>query len=625
MCGIVGVLHRDRDKPIDSYLLDQMTDLMTHRGPNDRGTFINKNIGLGQRRLSIIDLESGHQPMHDDENSRVIVYNGEVYNFAELKNRMEGGRSKFRTNSDTEVVLKSARFDDLKWLEAMNGMFAFAVWDELKQSLMLVRDRLGVKPLYYTDLGTSFIFASEIKPLLLYPGVRREPNSERIPEYIAFRSIAGEETFFKGIYQVPPGHALILEPEAYKLKIIRFWHEGVDTLVLPNIGGKVAAQGYFLDLLNSAVKNRLVSDVPVGTYNSGGVDSSLVTAIVRNFKTEELHTFSVGFEEATHDERKYANIVSKRYNTNHHSIVVSQDEYAKEIFKTTWHLEEPINHPHTVQILFLSRLAKEFVTVVLTGEGADELFGGYPRYNIAKLYKLIKLMPSFILDCIRHLLDFLGERRLRKIAENIFLDEIGVLINNSRCVPIREMQMISPQGVDLIPRETLYKNRYLKGGNLVQRLLYYDQRTYLPSLLSRLDKMSMAASIEARTPFLDYRLVEWSYRLGSEEKIKGFTNKHIVKQAAEQYLPKEIIYRRKFGFDVPIKDWLRSNNGIGQLVGLIRDRSFRERGYFDQVIVDRLIDEHKMGDRDHSEILWGLLNLEIWHKEFIDGDFQPIQ
>jgi asparagine synthase (glutamine-hydrolysing) len=505
----------------------------------------------------------------------------------------------------------------------MNGMFSFALWDEGSHSLLMARDRLGVKPLYYVDLGSSFIFASEIKPLLMYPGVRREVNEERIPEYIAFRSIVGEETFFKGIKQVPPGHALSLEPDAYQVKIRRFWHEGLNMPASAYAIGNGPARTQFLEIFKSAVKSRLVSDVPVGTYNSGGVDSSLVTAIVRGYKTEELHTFSVGFEEATHDERKYSDIVSKLYHTTHHAIVVNQEEYAKEIFKATWHLEEPINHPHTVQILLLSKVAKEFVTVVLTGEGSDEVFGGYPRYNIAKLHRWMSLMPSFASRCSRFLLSSLNGRRMQKIAENLGYDETELLINNSRFVPMPELQALYPHGIDLRMRTALNDDRYLNGDDVVQRLLYYDQRTYLPSLLTRLDKMSMAASIEARVPFLDYRLVEWSYKLDSNEKIRGFTNKYIVKRAAERYLPREIIYRKKFGFDVPVGEWLRSKHSLGGFLELLRDKTFRERGYFDYKRVGKLIDEHIAGTKEHSEILWGLLNLEIWQRVFIDeGSFQ---
>jgi asparagine synthase (glutamine-hydrolysing) len=517
------------------------------------------------------------------------------------------------------VVLRLAGFGDLGWIEMMNGMFTFAIWDETRQSLLLARDRLGVKPLYYADLGSSFIFASEIKPLLMFPGVQRGVNEERIPEYLAFRSIIGEETIFKGIKQVPPGHAVILHPDAYEVKIKRFWHEGLNRSGPASAVTNGTSQAQFTELLKTAVKSRLISEVPLGTYNSGGVDSSLVTAIVRKFNSEELHTFSVGFDEATHDERKYSNIISKMYRTNHHAIVVNREDYAKEIFRTTWHLEEPINHPHTVQILLLSKLAKEFVTVVLTGEGADEVFGGYPRYNIAKVHRLVGPMPNFVQKLIRSVLVPIDGRRVQKIADNISYDGTEVLINNARFVPVKETELIYPQGINLAARRAIYDNRYLRGGDLVQRLLYYDQRTYLPSLLTRLDKMSMAASIEARVPFLDYRLVEWSYKLASSEKIRWFTNKYIVKRAAEGYLPKEIIYRKKFGFDVPVKEWLRSNRALGQFLDLLRAKAFRDRGYFNQKTITKLIDEHLAATKDHSEILWGLLSLEIWHRVFIDA------
>src|SRR2546429_4141036 len=420
MCGIAGILNRDLQKPIDREILEKMTDMMAFRGPDGRGLFIDGNIGLGHRRLSIIDLATGQQPMTDSGNAKVISYNGEIYNFRSLRDSVLTNRGvKTRTSSDTEVLLHLSDLDNLKWLETLNGMFAFAIWEEKTKKLLLARDRLGIKPLYYLDLGASLIFASEIKPLLAFPGVQRNINESKITEYLAFRSIAGEETFFKGIKQVPPGHVMILEPDAYRPRIVRFWREGIDSGASAFANPNKAPEEQFMDIFSDAVRSRLISDVPVGTFNSGGVDSSLVTAVARSFKTDELHTFSVGFEDSTYDESKYAAIVSNRYGTNHHALVINQDDYSKELYKTIWHLEEPINHPHTVQLLLLSRHARKFVTVVLTGEGADEVFGGYPRYQAVKASEFLKLAPAFASKGLASVLGHIGGRRVAKLSRSL--------------------------------------------------------------------------------------------------------------------------------------------------------------------------------------------------------------
>lgn len=619
MCGIVGILNRDVRQPVDRELLERMTDAMSHRGPDGRGVYIKDNIGLGHRRLSIIDLAGGHQPMIEPDSGNVIVFNGEIYNYRSIRNSRVGGvDSRYLTSSDTEVLLHTVSLDDLRPLELLNGMFSFGFWESATRSLLLARDRLGVKPLYYVDLGTSFAFSSEIKPLLLLPGIRRQVNEDKIAEYLAFRNIAGNDTFFSGIHQVPPGHVLILRPGTYAPKCERFWKEGANQSATHYVSAKNPEE-QFLEIFRDSVSSRLISDVPVGTFNSGGVDSSLVTAIARSFKKDELHTFSVGFEEATHDESRYANIVSKQFNTNHHALRISETEYAAELESTVWRLEEPINHPHTVQILLLSKLAREFVTVVLTGEGSDEVFGGYPRYNVVKLDMLCGLMPALVRRGAGRALALLNGRRLDKLSRSLGRSDWEQAAVNAMFASSHDVNRISRQELNLQTRKNIYLNRFVSGGDSVDKLLYYDQRTYLPSLLMRLDKTSMAASIEARVPFLDYRLVEWSYKIPSSVKIRGLVNKWIVKGAADQILPREIVHRKKFGFDVPIGQWLRNPKGLGRFLDLLRDSKFRERGYFDHVKVSSLVEQHLSGERDHTEIVWGLLGFEMWCRKFIDS------
>lgn len=621
MCGIVGFLMRDPHATPPRERLERMTDCMRNRGPDERGTWIDGPIGFGHRRLSIIDLSTGQQPMHDPRRARVLTYNGEIYNFRALRDALPAQtRAQLRTTSDTEILLQLADFDSLDWLERLNGMFAFALWDPASRRLLLARDRLGVKPLYYVDTGEAFVFASEIKPLLMHPGVTRRVNESRLAEFLAFRSVAGDETLFAGIRQVAPGHAVLLEPDEYRPRFVRFWREGADT---PESDYPAPGRDHterFIEILKDAVRHRLVADVPVGTYNSGGLDSSLVTALARSLKPGELHTFSVGFDEASHDESHYADLVSKRFGTTHHTLRIDKRTYAKHLEETALHLEEPINHPHTVQLLLLSRLARQHVKVVLTGEGSDEVFGGYPRYNIVRLARMARLLPDGSARLLARAMSRTGSRRIVKLSESLGRDETALAIDNARFVPRADLARLSVPAKHPAAREAIYRDQSMRApGDAVDRLLHYEQRTYLSSLLTRLDKTSMAASIEARVPFLDYRLVEWSYRLGSQLKIRAFANKWLVKSGARAWLPKEIVQRRKVGFDVPIGAWMRDADALAPRLELLRDATFRQRGRFDARAVALLLDEHESRRADHSEVLWGLLGVELWERLFIDA------
>lgn len=619
MCGIVGILNKDKNRVVDRHLLEKMTMSISHRGPDDYGVYVNGNIGLGHRRLSILDLESGHQPMHDTEKNRVIVYNGEIYNYLDLKSDLKKRGHKFNTNCDTEVLLKIADYHNNTYLEQLNGMFAFAMWDEVNHSLLLGRDRLGIKPLYYIDLGDVFLFSSEIKALLLYPDVRREVNTDKVFEYIAYRNIVGTETMYKNIMQIPPGHIAKLNPSTYELKIENYWQEGKlnSSEIYTTKSDNFIEE--FLDIFSDAVRIRLISDVPVGTFNSGGVDSSLVSAIVRKNKHDVLHTFSAGFNEDTHDERQYALKVARLLGSTHHTIVMNQHEYSDSLEETLWYLEEPINHAHSVQILNLSRLSKDYVTVVLTGEGSDEIFAGYPRYNVPKL---AYMMPYTIRKSISRLLTPIAEsfhlRRSVKLLEAFGFSNEELISDNARYVPLSTYRRLTGNKYFYPDRHSLYEISVSKFNDYLQSHLYYDQRSYLSSLLTRLDKMSMAAGIEARVPFLDYRLIEWSYKIPSNIKLRFLSNKWIVKKSAEQYLPNDIVYRNKVGFGAPISEWLRNSAGLGRYLDIILDKKAKERGYFDHKIIEKMVSEHLNRNVDHGEILWGLLNLELWHRNFID-------
>ncbi|MEZ5543296.1 MAG: asparagine synthase (glutamine-hydrolyzing) [Pseudomonadota bacterium] len=616
MCGIAGMLSLDGARPADSEMLARMVDYIAHRGPDDKGVYIQGPVGLGHRRLSILDIEGGHQPWLDQGRGRALVYNGEVYNYRELRSKLQSRGMSFRSNCDTEVLLQMAEPGEDDWLNSLNGMFAFALWDERLQELYLARDRLGIKPLYYTLHDGRFYFASEIK-VLLAVGLPRLVNEKAVPEFLAFRTVSGSETIVRGIWALPPGHVLRIRPGDAAPRIDKFWDD------VANDGSAWADktlnyEEQFHQLIESAIRYRLIADVPVGTYNSGGVDSSLITAKVRQQMDGELHTFSVGFMEDEHDESQYAQVVADRLGTHHHTLVMSGREYADALEETVWYCDQPINHAHTVQLLQLSRLAKQYVTVVLTGEGADELFAGYPRYQIPMLAARLAVLPGPLHSGLGRLLELLHMRRLVKLFE-VSSDLDRSILEGARFCSLSEL---SSAGItDFIPeaRRELYRVTRSKGLSRLEQVLSFDRGTYLPALLDRLDRTTMASGVEARVPFLDYRLVEWSMRIPEAFKMKiGRDNKILVKKLAARIFPREMIYRRKVGFGVPVGKWFRDKDGLGRYLDLVTDDTFAARNYCDASRVRKLVERHRNGVSDHSDVLWGLVSLELWQRTFID-------
>jgi asparagine synthase (glutamine-hydrolysing) len=617
MCGLVGILRKSGRAAVERDLLERMNDAIAHRGPDDSGYYLSGNVGLAHRRLSIIDLSGGHQPMRDERNARVIVYNGEAYNFADLRDCFLTD-DRLATHSDTEVLLALTDFERFDWLERVNGMFAFAVWDERCRRLLLARDRLGVKPLYYAHLGDELIFASEIRSLLLHPRVTRELNIERVPEYLAYRTLGATETLFRGISQLPPGCVMVVDEDTLNPRIVEYWTEGRARDISDYVDPILSAEDQFEFLLKDAVRYRLVGDVPVGSFNSGGVDSSLVTAMMRSLTEGDLHTFSIGFEEAEYDERRYAQIVADQLGTHHHTLVATESQFANTYEKTLKHLEEPLNHANTVQLLMLSEFARQHVTVILTGEGSDEIFGGYPRLQIPMISRYASYLPAVISDSLAAVARSTRQRRLAKLFENCH-DFRTSVVENARNVSREELGRLVPKADDSILRRALLERAEARSRTQLDAMLYFEQRTYLPSLLMRLDKSSMAAGLECRVPFLDYRIVEWSYRLPDHYKIRLVkSNKYIVKKVAERWLPREIVYRRKSGFGSPLAQWLRNPKGLGRYLELLSDSTARTRGIFAQQRVEQLITEHLKEGRDHSEVLWALMNFELWCRRFID-------
>ena len=620
MCGIAGVFHFDRSRRPDRAVLGRMSSLIRHRGPDGEGMFVDGNVGLIHRRLSVIDIEGGRQPMRDAAAARTLVYNGEIYNYRALRDDLVAAGHAFHTDSDTEVLLHLVDPDDPSWIENVNGMFAFALWDERRRELLLCRDRLGIKPLYYAIVDDTFVFSSEIKPILAYPGFERRVNTDRIAEYIAFRTIVGAETLFEGIYELPPASIATLSESVRAPAITRYWPTDTDVYAAARVDRDARVHDQYEGLMKQAVSHRLVADVPVGSFNSGGVDSSLNAAIMRHITGTEIHTFSVGFDEPDYDESRYSDLIARHIGSNHHNLVVTGAEYRDNLPETLWHLEEPVGHAHTVQLMLLSRLAREYVTVALTGEGADEVFGGYPRLQIPALARYFNVLPAALVSALRAASETLGLRRAVKLLESAH-DPAKSITENARYVPEAALG-------ELFGATSAYRERHEimaaipeDGRSIIDRALIFDQSTYLPPLLNRLDKASMATALECRVPFLDYRLVEWSRTIPDRYKIRpGRENKVLVKEVAERWLPKEIIYRRKVGFGSPVAEWLREDGALKPYAALVLDPVATGRGYFDAAGVRKLFDDHMNGAADHHEALWGLMSLEMWHRAFIDAD-----
>lgn len=613
MCGIVGFVHHDRDYPLDQARMISMTAALRHRGPDAHGIYIDGNIGMGHRRLSVIDLAAGQQPMVDRKTGRVIVYNGEFYNYREIRSRLEAGGTSFSTNSDTEVLLKMARFENLDWLNDINGMYAFAILDRKAGKILLCRDRLGIKPLYYSMVGGALAFASEIKALVACEEFDATVNSEAIGEYLAFRHVLQPRTLLKNVHQLPSGHAAIIDIRTLAIALRRFWYERDENDVLSDIDGDKSFSEQFESLFLDAVSLRLVGEVPLGTFNSGGVDSSLVTQQVRRLTRGELHTFSVGFNESEHDESEYSQIVAKKVGTHHHTLVMNAIEFADSLEEAIYFHDEPLAHPNSVQILQLSRLAKEFVTVALTGEGADELFAGYPRYQIPLIRDRLGRGVCGLFRAAAPMASRLHLRRLVKLLEH-FDSVDSTLIHSGQFCPSSDLSaLVGASDSWLFSRAALLDDAATHAVSLLEKILAYDRSTYLPALLMRLDKMTMAAGLEARVPFLDYRLLLWSKTIPPSEKIKVFSeNKRILKEYAARTFPKRMIYRRKVGFGVPLAAWLRDRKSLGRYLELFSDVTFSSRGWWDVRQAHRLRDQHLASRHDHSEALWGLINLEIW-------------
>ncbi len=612
-------------------MLERMRDVITHRGPDDAGLFIDGNVGLGHRRLSIVDVAAGHQPMTNEDGSLQIVYNGEIYNHADHRSSLEANGHVYQTVCDTETILHLYEEHGAACVDYLRGMFAFAIWNSNRRELFIARDRLGVKPLYYVhaDDGSLF-FGSEIKTLLEAQAVKPELNYDALPDYLANHAPSGEETMFRGVKRLLPGHTLTWRNG--RVEVRKYWDVSFEKDTQNVSDRDYVAQ--WSELFRESVRLRLMADVPLGMFLSGGIDSSAIAAVMSGMVAEPIKTFSVAFAEREANELEYARIVARAFKTNHHEVVVSPAQFFAALPKLVWHEDEPIAHPSSVALYFVSELASQHVKVVLTGEGSDELLAGYGRYrktvlNLAFGNRYHRMLPGGLRDSIRnHIRSLSSDSNLKHKLSRTFLalaPDIETIYFDNFAVFPREMQR------ELLTSETRERAgvgdpyatvksllQETDAASLLDRLLYADIKTYLHELLMKQDQMSMAASIESRVPFLDHQLVEFTSALPERMKLRGNTTKYILREAMKGVLPPEILARPKMGFPVPIGSWFRGafTDVIDEYV--LSKRATR-RGIFDQAFVKSLVKKHQNGE-DHSERLWSLVNFEIWQRQFFDGE-----
>jgi asparagine synthase (glutamine-hydrolysing) len=635
MCGIAGIMKFGQDAHADSGSVHRMCAAMTHRGPDDEGVYADGPAAIGMRRLSIIDVTGGHQPLSNETGTVWIVFNGEIYNHAELRRGLEQRGHRYRTNSDTETIVHLYEEYGRDCVQHLRGMFAFAIWDREKETLFIARDRLGIKPLYYRLTSESFLFGSEIKVVLANGGIRPEFNLSALPEYLAFGYLSGAETFYDGILKLMPGHWLELNRHG-ELKIQQYWD--LDTSSTSPVRDETYYVQTYREMLEQAVSSHLMSDVPLGVFLSGGVDSSVVAALMTKMRREPIETFSVGYAEQTYSELPYARTVAKHLNSSHHEVLVSEEDFFDALPKLIWHEDEPIVWPSSVSLYFVARLARERVVVVLTGEGSDETLGGYTRYAFTlknqawdRIYRSVA--PSVLRSGVRELIakSPLIKGRLRRKLAHTFLGtdaSSGVsYFDNffSAFSEAQQAQLLTNEALQKFPRGAAYKNVLgyweKSNGPLLQRLLYTDIKTYLIELLMKQDNMSMAASIESRVPFLDHVLVEFATNIPQEVQLKGLAGKQILKKAAADLLPHSILYRQKLGFPTPWSGWLAGPR-LDSVEKLVLENRSLQRGYFKRQAIERLFAEHRAKYQDHYDRIWRLLTLELWHRVCLEGESQ---
>ena len=622
MCGIVGVVRRS-ERGVDSGLLARMCEAIRHRGPDEEGCYVNGSVGLAMRRLAIIDLKGGQQPIHNEDRTAWIVFNGEIYNYLELRDRLEKLGHSFYTDSDTEAIIHAYEQYGADCPKYLRGMFAFAIWDEKKRQLFLARDRVGKKPLLYATANGDLIFASEFSALLLHPEISRQIAPEAIHHYLSFMCVPAPLTAYRAIRKLEPGHTLRWQDG--KIRIERYWQ--------PDFSKKIRlseeeAGERAIELLRDAVRVRLMSEVPLGAFLSGGIDSSAVVALMSEQSDRPVKTFSIGFEEQDYSELHHARRVAAYVGADHHEFIVRPN--ALEVLPVlVEHYGEPYADSSAIPTYYVAKQTRQHVTVALNGDGGDECFAGYERYAAMRLAEKYRKVPEIMRQAlIEQAINRLPSSELRRSRVRDvkrFLSAAGL--------PTVERYLRWVSVFDAGAKAELYTVEFQRavapwfaeadGTGVVDAALLTDTMTYLPNdLLVKVDIASMAVSLEARSPFLDHHVIEFAASLPENLKLRGLTTKYILKRVLNKLLPAENLKRPKMGFGVPIGHWFR-----GEMQSFLRERLLAEkalnRGFFKPATVARMVEEHTGGERDWAPQLWTLLMLELWFERFIDRTGGP--
>jgi asparagine synthase (glutamine-hydrolysing) len=625
VCGICGKLNFDSSASVSPALLKKMADTIHHRGPDDEGYYTSGAVGLGFRRLSIIDLNTGHQPISNEDGSVWIVFNGEIYNYQELREYLLGKGHRFTTQTDTEVIVHLYEEFGEGCVEKLRGMFGFAIWDDRNKTLFLARDRVGIKPLYYWLSERSLVFGSEIKAILADPEVKREVAPEMIDRFLTFYYVPGEETLFRNIFKLAPGHCMTVK--GGKARSRQYWDLRFD----PTPQSSAEAQGKLVELLDECVRLHMISDVPVGFLLSGGVDSTAMLSLAVGKTDRPLSSFTLGFDApGLPDERPYARLAAKTYGSEHHEMTISYQQFADFLPQFAWHMEEPVCEPQAVALYYVTRLAKDFVKVLISGEGGDEAFAGYQTYRGVVWLERLKRMLGVLSQPVSS-----GMMSLNRVVKSARVEKYGPMFG----MPFEDYYYSRTSSPFLyfnqhaddfysgdfaceVNKESsiMAAKRYLlsdAAGSKLNKMLYVDTKTSLPDdLLLKADKMTMANSVELRVPLLDHVLLEFAAALPDDLKVHMFTTKYIIKAALKNRIPKEILQRRKAGFPVPWASWLRVELK-DWVSGILLDRETLSRGYFKPSAVEKLVKENVESGSYSKEVL-SLVSLELWHRTFLE-------
>ena len=630
MCGIAGVLYKG-NRSVNTDLLKKMTDTLIHRGPDDEGFYINKNrnFGLGFRRLSIIDLNTGHQPISNEDGTIWVGLNGEIYNFLELREELEKNGHKFTTKTDTEALVHLYEEKGIDCLQYLRGMFAFCIWDEKKRMLFLARDRVGKKPLVYTENKGDIIFASEIKAILQHPDVTCGIDYKSMDHYLTYGYSFPGRTMFSDIKKLPPAHYLICDNNGIKIK--RYWNL--------DYGNKFRLReseysNLILGNLKEATRLRMISDVPLGALLSGGVDSSAIVAFMSELSSRPIKTFSIGFDEKNYSELEYARLIAKRFNTEHYEFIVKPDVLSI-LPKLIWHYNEPFGDSSCIPTYYVANMARKHVTVVLNGDGGDESFAGYERYIAFKFSEQLKLIPRPVLKTA-----YLGLNKINRIFNNKETTQVSKICNfidilasyDKKYIYPRLISYFTPEEKELMYDKDFRKNmgdgysfsflsdilETFKKYSAVDKVMATDILSYLPEdLLVKMDIATMSNSLEGRSPFLDHKVMEMAARIPAGLKLKGVMTKYILKKSMKSVVPDDILRRSKMGFGVPLAKWFRSDLK-GFIQEILLSDEFMKRGFFDKEFVKKLLSDHISEKRNNSHKIWALLNFELWQRMFID-------